>query len=217
MFPLVARINHSCRPNAQHSWHDRDGRETIHAVRSIKKGDELTLSYSHGGPSGARRNALKTYFGFDCHCELCSLPKGELKASDERLRQAAELDEAIGDPKIVKLQPEKALRDCHELLRIYDEEGVADLRLPRLLYDAFQITAMHSDEARASKFAQRCSEARAVCEGGESEEVQRLRALEKHPRTFENFAATKKWESKLSDLPEDLEAEKLESWLWRST
>lgn len=216
VFPLVARINHSCRPNAQHSWHEHSSREEVHAVRKISKGDELTLSYSNGGPSDARRGALKAYFGFDCRCELCSLPAGELRASDERLRKAQELDEAIGNPKIVNTQPDRALAYCRELLTIYEQEKAFDLRLPRLLYDAFQICGMHSDEARASVFAEKCLAARKICEGEDSEEVERLQHLAKNPRSFENFGATKKWQSKMSDIPRHADADAFERWLWDS-
>lgn len=215
LFPLVARINHSCRPNAQHVWLNHKAREAVHAVRKISKGDELTLSYSNGGPSQPRREALKTYFGFDCQCELCSLPASELAASDERLQKAKELDEAVGDPKTVKLRPEKALADCRELFTIYEDEEIYDLRVPRLWYDGFQIAAMHSDQARASAFAQKCIEARTVCEGEDSEEVQRLRELSKSPKKFENFGATRKWQSKVDDVPKDADAEGFRQWLWK--
>ena len=84
VFPLIARINHGCRPNSQRAWNDNLQVELVHAVRDIGKGEELTLSYSVGGPSTARQRQLREYFGFDGACELCSLPPAELKASDER-------------------------------------------------------------------------------------------------------------------------------------
>lgn len=216
IFPLVARLNHSCRPNAQHVWISKRGLEVVHAVREVKEGEELTLSYSVGGPSGPRRASLKEYFGFDCHCELCSLPVDQLKASDERLTKAQKLDEAIGDPKRVRHLPDRALADCRTLLGIYEAEGIFDLRLPRLYYDAFQICAMHSDEARAGIFAQRCADARRVCEGEESEEGEAMAGLAKKPSGFENFGATKKWKSAVGDLPEVKYGEKFEDWVWRA-
>ena len=101
VFPLIARINHSCRQNAQHPWDKEKQREVVHAVREIREGEELTLNYSTGGPSEVRRRALKTYFGFYCACEVCSLPSAALKVSDERLHWAQELDGSIGNPKRV--------------------------------------------------------------------------------------------------------------------
>ncbi|KAL1585581.1 hypothetical protein WHR41_06041 [Cladosporium halotolerans] len=215
IFPLVARLNHACRPNAQHTWNAKRGVEVVHAVREVKEGEELTLSYSMGGPSEERRGSLEAYFGFDCKCEVCSLPQAELEASDARLREAQKLDEAIGDPRRVRHLPERALADCKALLGVYREEGIFDLRLPRLDYDAFQIAAMHSDAARASAFAKLCAEARTVCEGEESEEVVNMRALEAKPASFPNWGATKKWKSKIEDVPKDADANAFEKWLWK--
>jgi hypothetical protein len=216
IFPLVARLNHACRPNAQHAWNAARGLEVVHAVRDIKQGEELTLSYSEGGPSEQRRSSLKEYFGFDCACEACSLGPAELQASDARLKRAQKLDEAIGDPRRVRHLPERALADCKALMEIYQQEQIFDLRLPRLYYDAFQIAAMHSDAARASVFARLCADARTVCEGEESEEVASMRELQADPADFGNWGATKKWKSKVEDAPKQgtAEAEVLK-WLWK--
>ena len=217
IFPLVARLNHACRPNAQHAWNEARGIEVVHAVRDIQEGEELTLSYLAGGPSTERQGRLKEYFGFDCTCEACSLPAEELEASDARLRRAQKLDEAIGDPRRVRHLPERALADCKALLNIYQEEGIFDLRLPRLYYDAFQIAAMHADAARASVFAKLGADARIVCEGEESEEVKSMKALQAKPASFDNWAATKKWKSNLEDVPKDSGSEAYEKWLWKES
>ncbi|KAM0720003.1 hypothetical protein Q7P37_004138 [Cladosporium fusiforme] len=215
IFPLVARLNHACKPNAQHCWNEKEGVEVVHALREVKEGEELTLSYSMGGPSEERRGSLKEYFGFDCQCEACTLPKAELESSDARLRRAQKLDEAIGDPKRVRHLPDRALADCKTLLGIYREEGIVDLRLPRLYYDAFQIAAMHSDAARARAFARLCAEARTICEGQGSEEVVNMRALEAKPEGYASWGATKKWKSKANDGPNQSDEVAFEKWLWR--
>ncbi|KAK9426737.1 putative SET domain-containing protein [Seiridium unicorne] len=199
IFPLIARLNHSCLPNAQHSWNEKLQRQTVYAVRDVAAGAELTLSYHNGGPSTERKAALKQFFGFDCACELCSLPPEKLRKSDKRLRDAAMLDEMIGDSKRVQLQPADALKDCKELLRIYEKEGIKDKRLPRLYYDAFQICALHSDAARASVFAESARRARELCEGPESEEAASMKELQEAPEKFENWGSTEKWASKVAD------------------
>lgn len=199
LFPLVARLNHSCRPNAQHAWDAARGAETVYAVRDVAAGEELTLSYHNGGASADRRAALKQLFGFACACEACAQPAAALAASDARLAEAAALDGRIGDPATVRHRPADALRDCRALLRVYDLEDVRDLRVPRLYYDAFQIAAMHADAARAAVFAESARRAREICEGPDSEEVLNLRKLAEKPETFENWAATKKWRSDVKD------------------
>lgn len=183
----------------------------VHAVRDIRGGEEITLSYVPGGPSSNRQEILKGHFGFDCGCELCSSPPQERKRSDRNFEEAQKLDEAIGDSKRVKNMPDLVLAECHTLLKLYEEEKVMDLRLPRLYYDAFQICAMHSDQARASVFAQRARELRLICEGEESVEAENLERLAKDPKRFENFGLTLKWRSDLKGLQSTVD----EDWLWR--
>jgi len=105
IFPLVARLNHSCRPNAQHAWNAARGLEVVHAVRDIQAGEEITLSYLAGGPFSERQTRLREYFGFVCRCEPCSLPAKALEASDARLKRAQSLDDAIGDSRRARHLP----------------------------------------------------------------------------------------------------------------
>lgn len=215
VFPQIARINHSCRSNAQQAWNERLGRETVYAVRPIAEGEEITVSYHVGGTSSARRGQLKQFFGFDCMCEICALPPAELAASDAKVLRAEQLDASIGDPKRVMLTPEKALGDCRALLRLYEDEGIRDMRLPRLWYDAFQIANMHGDEARARVFAQRSREARVLCEGEESEDARVMMGLSINPKGDESYGASKKWAQGVEKVPKDLDAPSFEKWLWR--
>ncbi|RDW82478.1 putative set-containing protein 5 protein [Coleophoma cylindrospora] len=215
IFLAIARINHSCRPNAQQAWNPATKKETVYALRSIQIGEEITLSYHNGGTSSQRRADLKEHFRFDCTCDACSLPAEELAASDARLRKAAELDEQIGDSKRVHLTPELALADCKTLLGIYQEEGIADTRLPRLYYDAFQICVLHSDQARAKTFANRYRALKVLAEGPDSLDAREIMPFARKPATHESFGATKKWAASLKQIPKDTDPESFERWLWR--
>ncbi|CZT11988.1 uncharacterized protein RAG0_15988 [Rhynchosporium agropyri] len=44
VYPTLCLINHSCMPNAHNNWNSAEEHETIYAIRSIKKGDEITIS-----------------------------------------------------------------------------------------------------------------------------------------------------------------------------
>ena len=165
IFPWVTRINHSCLANTQQAWNPALHQETVYATRKIEKGEEITIGYSIGGTSQERRQNLKEHFAFDCTCSVCSLAGTELEKHDARQLKAMQLDSQIGNPKRVMLTPEKALADSRELLGLYNEEGIADARMPRLYNDAFQICIMHGDQARAKVFAKNCAEARRLCEG----------------------------------------------------
>lgn len=215
IFPNIARINHSCLANTQQAWNAARGQETAYAVRRIEQGGEITIGYAIGGPSTERKAKMKEYFGFDCQCELCSLPAEKLKASDDRYNKAAKLDEQIGNSKRVKMLPEKVLCECHELLKFYKNEGIADTRLPRLYYDAFQICIMHGDQARARVFASRCADARKICEGEDSADVVEMLAYAKNPSTHDGFGGSMKWKQTVDAVPRGVSDDGMERWLWR--
>jgi hypothetical protein len=76
IFRTLAFINHSCDPNA----HLRDvdpatGVATLVAVRSIAKGDAVTMAYMDEKtlvwPKEARQQYLQAHFGFTCTCTRC--------------------------------------------------------------------------------------------------------------------------------------------------
>jgi SET domain len=90
LFPLTARINHSCQPNAQVQGQVFcDCHLDLTATQDIHAGQEITISYIHGSsssstantstssattvrPRGRRRRELQAKYLFECHCSLCS-------------------------------------------------------------------------------------------------------------------------------------------------
>ncbi len=166
IYPTICLINHSCLPNAHNSWNSDTKGETIHAIRHINAGEEITISYDKGGPSDSRRTHLKDAFEFDCNCSVCSLPLPELQIIDARRLQIQYLDDAIGDPNRVMERPDDCLADCHSLLQVLEEEFHRGASIARLYYDAFQMSITHGDQARASVFAERGYKSRVICEGG---------------------------------------------------
>lgn len=88
LYRLISRINHACAPNCAHGWNERTQKMTIHAVRPIAPGDEITVTYlgsERESPTrDERQTVLRAQFGFECCCELCSLPAAALAESDAR-------------------------------------------------------------------------------------------------------------------------------------
>ncbi|KXJ89121.1 hypothetical protein Micbo1qcDRAFT_235460 [Microdochium bolleyi] len=71
MFPLVARINHSCAPNAANVWDDESGLRVIWASRDIARGEEIFVSYVPLLRDTPARRARLAQYGFVCGCEVC--------------------------------------------------------------------------------------------------------------------------------------------------
>jgi len=215
LFPEASRINHACVPNCQHTWNDNIGEETIHAVRHISKGEEITISYADTGTFESRRRHLKKSFAFDCTCELCSLLEAAREVSDNRQSEIKRLDELIGDESRLFSNPDRCLEDVHTLLALLEAENITDARVPRAYYDALQIAIAHGDQARAKVFAQRAYEARLCCEGDDSPLTTRMKSLVTRPAEHRLFGTSSRWRLSEKMIPKTLEGERFEAWLWR--
>ncbi len=216
IYLTICLINHGCLPNAHNSWNGDTECETIHAIRYINAGEEITISYDKGGVSESRRTYLKEAFGFDCNCSFCSLPLPELQVSDARRLRIQQLDDAIGDPDRVMKKSDNCLADCHSLLQILEEyHGGADALIARLYYDAFQISITHGDQARASVFAQRGHKSRVICEGEDSPGTRKVKHLMENPTGHRNFGASARWKTAKGLVPKGLDTGGFERWLWR--
>ena len=217
IYPTICLINHSCLPNAHNNWNNDTKCETIHAIRDIKSGEEITISYGRAGPFDSRRTHLKEAFGFGCDCSLCSLPLPERQVSDARRLQIEHLDDAIGNPDRVMNKPDDCLADCHRLRQVLEEEfnGSAGVLFARLYYDAFQISITHGDQARASVFAERGYQSRVICEGEDSPETQEIKNLMENPAGHRNSGASNRWKTAKKLVPKGLNTDEFEKWLWR--
>ncbi len=71
LFTKVARINHSCTPNACAHYRP-SGVEVVHALRDIKADDEIEIAYFDLTMPWADRQARAKAWGFQCSCPACS-------------------------------------------------------------------------------------------------------------------------------------------------
>ncbi len=175
----------------------------------------MTLSYHCGGPSTARQQFLKEAFGFDCRCEVCSLSPGLLRKSDARLIRAQYLDSTIADSETVRLFPLKVLGNGKSLLGIFEEEDIKDGRLSRLYYDLFQVCNMHSDQARASAFAQKYYDTKRISAGLDGIDALGMIPFVREPSKHDSFGSTENWETSVDQVPKGMDEESFEKWLWR--
>jgi hypothetical protein len=215
VFENISRVNHSCLPNAVHSWNPIFGEETVYAVRAIKQGEEVTLSYHAGGPTEVRKGILKEGFGFDCTCVLCEASEEDRKASDERLSKIQELDDLIGDPSIARHDPSKALGLCKEMIDLLEVEGIKDDRQSRAYHDTFQVLAMHSDGARAAWWAKQYCDVKLLSAGKDSVDRLEMKPFAKRPQKHDCYGFDTRWKTKLEELPKQRSGPDFDKWLWR--
>jgi hypothetical protein len=79
-------VINSCGPNARFDWNLTSFTGSVHAVRPIAAGEEVTVSYTHLLTSrDTRRARLRDSHLFECNCAFCCLPHAcDIASSDQR-------------------------------------------------------------------------------------------------------------------------------------
>lgn len=98
MYLAIARLNHSCTPNAQQTHLPETSEEVLYAARDIMEGEEINDSYIDLRQDTASRQAtLQEIYRFTCACEACSDDVSDAeRVEDDLLRsRAAALDEQV--------------------------------------------------------------------------------------------------------------------------
>ena len=134
LFPRIARINHSCRPNAAYYWNDKLKRRMVYATRKIEQGEEIFVSFiSLLMPRDERQKKLARY-GFTCTCPACSQHPVDLHHSD---KSRTDINQAIrafsSQMNLTALTHPSAIRKARknaksslELAKMVQQEGLAD-------------------------------------------------------------------------------------------
>jgi hypothetical protein len=184
IFIEACRINHACDNNAQKSWNEKIKRHTVHAMRDINKGEEITITYlSPLKNSTTRQKILQEKFGFRCLCHLCSLPPEQNQESDRRLEEIHRLDDVIDQlgPEGILDSPLWTLRYFDQQVRLYIEQGREDVGFAQALVHAAQLAIANSDLARGRIFAERAASVWKTTLGRDSAEAIKHGALARDP------------------------------------
>lgn len=218
IFLEACRINHACDNNAQKNWNENIKRHTVHALRDIYKGEEITIYYLDVHKNyEARHEALQAKFGFTCLCRLCSLPPEQSQESDRRLDEIYRLDGLIGRGGIegILSSPLRTLRYVDQQVRLYNEQGPGDAGLPRAFLDAAQIAIANGDLARGRIFAERAVSGWWTALGGDSTEAIEHGTLARDPSKHKLYGISMKWRTTVDEAPRGLESSDFEDWLWK--
>lgn len=124
IFPRIARINHSCAPNADHAMDWSGLKMTVYATTNIETSQEICIEYQAGlvqKTRDERRQSLKRDFGFDCHCPVCAQDGDALLKSDGRRREINAIVDALGEGKMPN--KEAMWKTLERLEHLLDQEG----------------------------------------------------------------------------------------------
>lgn len=138
LFLTYSRINHSCVPNAYNMWNSNTNRQTVHAGRDIKAGQQIFVSYlGDSGDTMTRDQRLKQtqlYWGFICSCKACTrseitdIARKRMNDSRKALDQSYQLWPPA-DPKAGKVIALNALHNARKLLHLMEESDLGGWRL----------------------------------------------------------------------------------------
>lgn len=180
VYEIICRINHSCSPNAQWSWSQSAGHETVYAATDIPIDTEITTTYIPNlHPYIMRSRHLLKDFHFTCRCSACS-SAGRVD-SDIRRTRIHDLDNLIQTT--TEKDSPGGLRFILEHIRLMDEEGLHDYGTSANdLFDAAQIAAFCCDDAKGKRYVGLAYAHRMLSDGAEAENTKALLAQYHDPK-----------------------------------
>lgn len=217
IFPQACRINHACDPNAQNYWNDYSGQLTIHAIKDIQRGEEVTICYLQSFSNRRTRQAeLQRGFDFTCSCSLCSLSLQERKKSDSKLDKICVMDGIIdsASPTDLVSCAERLLRLVDRQVQLWKHPAPNNIGLARAYRDAIRIAAANSDAARVRIFADRLEPLYLTAMGDDGPDRIWCIMLLSDPTIHDDWGLSTNWRTTLMDVPV-LDEGKFEDWLWR--
>ncbi|KAF2628500.1 SET domain-containing protein [Macroventuria anomochaeta] len=172
VFPYAVRFNHSCNPNACFSWNAAIGKETIHTMRDIKEGEEVTISYVDMEHDKRLRAWELRHYGFVCDCPACGDEDDEKSfafESAERRLQVQELDRETRLLRGFKLtEGAKQPAFANKLLKmavLLQGEGCWDARLAGVFFDIALVCEYNGDYKMGVLAGEKALQIKRGCQG----------------------------------------------------
>ena len=218
IFLEACRINHACDNNAQKNWNEKIKRHTVHALRDIEKGEEITITYlSPLKNRKTRQKVLQEKFAFTCSCRLCCLPPDQSHASDRRLEEINRLDNVIDQlgTEGILVSPLRTLRYLDQQVLLYAEQEREDVGFAQAYVNAAWLAIANSDLARGRIFANSAVSTWKTTLGSDSQQVIDCAVLPQEPSKYKLYGVSTKWSTTVDEAPRGLEPNDFEDWLWK--
>ena len=179
-------------PNAQYMFSEPYG--WVYAIRDIKEGDELCISYVASMMQFDRqptidtvRNHLNNCFGFDCTCKLCGMKDKTERNKIEKHRVASwDLYKKMRDRR-----NENYLEQLNLVKDIFIAMEKGKLLSPPLIamhaHDGFQLSVLCKQPQKAADYIKQAYEANLIGEGEDSPTTKRYLHLVKNPQHHHKY------------------------------
>ncbi|KAG5926247.1 hypothetical protein E4U42_003487 [Claviceps africana] len=239
IFLDASRINHACDNNSQPMWNERIQRHTVHALRDIRAGEEITITYIPPFKNyQARQRELQERFKFTCSCGLCSLPEEQREVNDRRAERCEDAYQRSTQLKhqfhlhaksgcmLLGIAPLNIAASifyyafdmlaCYgEQVQLFEELGLEDINLAILLTRAATHCITFGDLARGRILAQRAASVSKTAMGGDSELAIECADLARCPSEHPLYGVSMTLKTTVEEEPQGLSPEDFEDWLWR--
>jgi hypothetical protein len=200
LFIDAAHVNHSCKQNAVHTWNDDIKQLTIHALRDIEAGEEITISYLPKLTKFLyRQTRLKEKYLFECKCELCSLPASEQDYLDSQIGIEESLDGELGPIAWGYFGPEVVLGILFKKMELFTTDDIWDTAILRTYQQAYDTSSEFKNpkDPRARIFAKRAYDMLRLIEGDDSPDTREMKLAAQditgEPPHFTTKAEFDKW------------------------
>lgn len=164
ILPETSRFNHDCRPNSAYHFNAETLSHHVHALREIRPGEEITISYlTPYLQTHQRAHKISEQWGFECTCTLCTSPKQMQDISDHRLSLIPGLEDELND-----LSPTRIATPSTALLlaTLFESENLIAAAADAYMYASLEY-AYISDRRNAQIWAAKAVEGMAISMGKE--------------------------------------------------
>ncbi|KAF7955659.1 hypothetical protein EAE96_004585 [Botrytis aclada] len=196
LFIEACRINHACDNNAFGNWNANIQKHTIHALRDIQEGEEITISYLGSRPC------------------LCVLPAEESRQMDREILNVGRIMPLI--PSVFMRFPLQALRYMDQTVQLLTGKEMGVKLLGGLFAEASKMHIGHGDLARGRIMAEKATPYLVICNGSDSPQVLENQHRANHPSMNAYYGlSSQDWATSVNDIPANLDPNAFEDWLWR--
>jgi hypothetical protein len=180
LFPSVARINHACKPNAHARFVPKTLLMEIKALRDIKVGEEIGISYGRVDLKFQERQRLyRDGWNFGCTCDMCTASQYAVTGSDQRRARFAQLRKILENLTPQTYDAHQIVAWEKEIIELSAKEGL-DLLLAtdyeRLAYVYTGLGMRRDAKLWAEKAKESLLEWTAV-DGGPDNQIRRIEEL----------------------------------------
>ena len=186
--------------------------ETLHALRPIAKGEEITINYYPGSQGG---NHLEAIFGFDCQCGCHEEHEDRRKALRHEI--LITLERAQGRSLLLPGQ----LKYAKHALDTAGALGITGMALGDIYQVALELVAREGDAERMMKLAREAYSIYATCQGEDGDDAMVMMQIAADPRIHnewvdyeEDFDLSHGGMLRVGEADEDDWEGAVEEWLW---